>query len=171
MESRSYEFEHDENECADDYVSLDDWKPAEKKVSIVQSEWRKNKIGQNYNQRPGRDDLKKIKLHVGKKTPDYDIMNAFGITCETLLAIKKNKYSAEEGIALDDQAKIYKAFEKIENDIGLLQRAIDFIASTMFIDKISLDLYKHACKKPKLVKTEKSKKDDFDEDEEEDDIF
>ncbi len=158
MSERSYEFDPCEIDGSDkeDDVTLDSWKPSVKKKVIVQSEWRKNQIGDNFNQQPGIDELKKIYSFLNKKASDADIMKTFGITAETLVAIKKDKYSPVDGISLDNQSKIYKEFKSLTDQIATLKRMIEVMVDTMFVDKISKDEFKKACKKPKAQK--KSKK-------------
>src|SRR6185369_10416128 len=80
------------DDSQDDEVTLDNWKPTPKNDGIIQSEWRQKQIGNNFNQQPGIDELKKIDMYLKKKKSDADIMRAFGINAETLVAIKKNKY-------------------------------------------------------------------------------
>jgi len=157
MSERSYEFDP----CAldgsnkEEPVTLDSWKPSLKKKVIVQSEWRKNQIGDNFNQQPGLDELKKIYMFLNKKASDAEIMQTFGITAEMLVAIKKEKYDPVDGISLDNQSKIYKEFENLNKQLSKLKRMIDEMVNTMFTDKQSKDAFKEACKKPKPPKKAK----------------
>ncbi len=139
----------------DDDVSIDRWKPTVLRPKIVASEWRKNSIGTNYNQEPGLDELRKIQMFLKKKASDSDIMDAFGINAETLIAIKKDKYDPVYGISLDNQSKIYKEFSKIENKIDGFLRGLNYIAEIMFIDKKEKDKFKKSMKKPKKNKSAK----------------
>lgn len=168
MQEESYEFDPCEIDGSNEEpeVKMDDWKPSAKQPKIVASQWRQDQIGDNFNQQPGIDDLKKILMYINKKASDAEIMKAFGITCETLVAIKKDKYDPVDGISLDNQSKIYKEFKRLEDRIESLLRGINYIAKTMFIDKEGMDAYKKSFKKPKKVKTPKKPKvEKFDDDE------
>jgi hypothetical protein len=178
MERASYEFDP----CSidgSDKVTLDTWKPTTNKPKIVASQWRQQQIGSNFNQQPGIDELHKIHMFIKKRASDADIMHAFGISAETLVAIKKDKYDPVDGISLDNQSKIYKEFKKIEDRIDGLLRAINFIAEAMFIAKEDKAAFKKSFRKPKKLKEEiqtKSEKneisEEFSEDlDEEDDKF
>ena len=161
MGERSYEFDPCSVDGSDkeEPVTLDNWKPKAKKKVIVQSEWRKNQIGDNFNQQPGIDELKKIYMFLKKKASDAEIMQTFGIAAETLVAIKKDKYSPVDGISLDNQSKIYKEFKALTEQIAGLKRMVDVMADTMFVDKVSKDEFKKACKKPKSQKKPKKYED------------
>jgi len=135
-----------------DKVTLDTWKPTVHQPKIVASEWRQNQIGENFNQHPGIDELNKIHTYLKRKASDSDIMKAFGISAETLIAIKKDKYDPVEGISLDNQSKIYKEFKRLEDRIDSLLRGINFIADCMFTDKISKAAFKKSFRKPKKEK-------------------
>lgn len=166
MGQRSYEFDPCSIDGSDkqEEVSLDNWKPSLQKKGIVQSEWRKNQIGDNFNQQPGIDELKKIYSFLRKKASDAEIMRVFGINAETLVAIKKDKYSPVDGISLDNQSKIYKHFKSLEDKIAKLQKMIDVMVDTMFVDKIAKEEFKKLCKKPKAQKKPK-KYEDYEESE------
>ncbi len=146
----------------DDFVSIDEWKPSEKKNVVIPSSWRKKQIGDYFNQQPGLDEIKKIKRFLRQKKPDAEIMNAFGITCDVLSAIKTDRYSPVEGISLDNLSKIYKEHVRIEERINKLQRGLNYIAKVLFIDKISMGEYKKACKKPisKIIKNDNEDEDE-----------
>ncbi len=161
MGERSYEFDPCEVDGSnqEEPESLDNWKPSLKKKAIVQSEWRKNQIGDNFNQQPGIDELKKIYMFLNKKASDAEIMQTFGITAEMLVAIKKEKYDPVDGISLDSQSKIYKEFENLGKQISKLRRMIDEMVNIMFPDKEGKDAFKELCKKPKPQK--KAKKYEF----------
>ncbi len=126
----SYEFDPCSLDGSDKDVpiSIDSWKPTAKKDGIPRSDWRQQQNDGDYNQQPGLDDLKKIKIYLKKKYPDYQIMDAFGISCETLVAIKRNCYHPVGGIALDDQSKLYKHFSLIDKKISRICDALKFIS-------------------------------------------
>lgn len=111
-----------------DNITIDNWKPRAKSLCIPKSEWRKKQINGNYNSEPGIDELKKIRMYLKRKYPDYQIMDAFGINCETLVAIKKGCYGPVDGISLDNQSKIYKEFERINKKIDRFIQALRFIS-------------------------------------------
>lgn len=135
-------------EDRDDMVTLDNWKPTEKKHTdeIIQSEWRQKTIGINFNQQPGLDELRKIEAYLKKKKADSEIMKTFGIDAETLVAIKKNKYCPINGISLDNLSKIYIEFKTVKESLVKLQRGADYLASILFMSKIDLETYKYFCK-------------------------
>lgn len=163
MSEASYEFDPcsiDGSDQEDEPVTLDNWKPSENKPKIVASKWRQESIGTNFNQQPGLDELNKIHMFLKKKACDADIMKAFGISAETLIAIKKDKYDPVDGISLDNQSKIYKEFKRLEDRIESLLRGINHIAECMFTDKKSKADYKKSFKKPKKAKIEKKPKDE-----------
>lgn len=108
----------------DDHVSIHDWKPSFSKGWIIQSDWRKRKIGNDFNQQPGFDDLQKIERYIRKKYPDSEIMQSFGISAETLTAIKGKRYCPIEGISNDNLSKIHEKFKKVQANIVALQRAV-----------------------------------------------
>lgn len=162
MSEESYEFDPCTLDGSDveegDNVKMDDWKPSVQQPKIVASKWRQEQIGTNYNQQPGIDELKKILMYINKKASDAEIMNAFGITADTLIAIKKDKYDPVDGISLDNQSKIYKEFKRLEDKIDGLLRGLNHMAKIMFIDKEELGEYKKTLKKPKKAKYVKKPK-------------
>ena len=160
MSEASYEFDPCSIDGSDqeEPVTLDNWKPSSKQPKIVASKWRQEQIDGNYNQQPGIDELQKIHMYLKKKASDSEIMNAFGISSETLVAIKKDKYDPVDGISLDNQSKIYKEFKRIEDRIDSLLRGINHIAECMFIDKKSKAEYKKSFRKPKKAKAGKKPK-------------
>jgi hypothetical protein len=166
----SYEFDPcsiDESDKEEEPVTLDNWKPSTQQPKIVASQWRQDAIGTNFNQQPGLDELHKIHMFLKKKAADADIMKAFGITAETLVAIKKEKYDPIDGIALDNQSKIYKEFRKVEEKIEGFVRGLNYIAEIMFIDKEEKAKFKKSMKKPKKVKAVKKPKPEINEESEE----
>ena len=157
----SYEFDPcsiDESDKEEEPVTLDNWKPTEHKPKIIASQWRQDAIGTNFNQQPGIDELNKIHMYLKKKASDCEIMKAFGITAETLVAIKKDKYDPVDGISLDNQSKIYKEFKRLEDRIDSLLRGIDYIAECMFTTKKDKAAYKKSFKKPKKATPDKKPK-------------
>jgi DNA-binding Xre family transcriptional regulator len=153
MKEESYEFDPCSIDDSDkEAVTLDNWKPTEKKSTIVASKWRQEQIGDNFNQQPGIDELNKIHMHLKKKVSDAEIMHAFGITSETLIAIKKDKYDPVDGISLDNQSKIYKEFKRLEDRIDSLLRGINYIAECMFTTRQDKAAYKKSFRKPKKAK-------------------
>lgn len=147
----------------DEEVTLDNWKPTPKSDGIIQSKWRKKQIGNNFNQEPGLDELKKIKIHLKNKKSDSDIMQTFGINAETLVAIKRNKYCPVDGISLDNLSKIYAEFKVLENAISRLQHSSDYFAKILFIQKEDLADYKYFCRTGKEKKGNGLRIDDADD--------
>jgi len=125
MGDLSYEFDVCSVDGSDKEVTLDEWKPSVKDNSIQKSEWRKNQNNGDYDQQPGLDELKKINMYLKKDYPDSQIMDTFGISSETLVAIKRGCYDPIEGISLDNQIKIYKEFSRLNQKIGKLNRKIE----------------------------------------------
>ena len=82
--------------------------------------------------------MRKIHSHLVNNVPDSGIMDAFGINCETLIAIKKDKYCPVEGIKLDTLDKIYKHFDFTEKKLAYLYRANKYLSKLLFMDDISL---------------------------------
>jgi hypothetical protein len=73
--------------------SIDDWaRSPTSKMTIPKSEWRQKQHTGNHNQRPGLDDVRKIKRFIKRGHFDHDIMDAFDISERTLLMIKCNAY-------------------------------------------------------------------------------
>ena len=161
MSEASYEFDPCSIDGSDteeeEQVTLDNWKPS-KKAKIIPSKWRQQMIGSNFNQEPGLDELHKINGFLKKKVPDSEIMNAFGITADTLVAIKKDKYDPIDGISLDNQSKIYKEFRKVEEKMDGFLRGLNYLAETMFIDRKEKEKFIKSMKKPKRVSTAKKDK-------------
>lgn len=135
MMQTSYEFDPctlDGSEHDEDGVTLDNWKPRDKDNNLTKSQWRQVQNGCNYNQEPGLDEIKKINMYLGKKYPDHQIMDMFGIGAETLLAIKRGCYDPIDGISLDNQSKIYKEFARIQKKLDKTIDALKFIADNGF---------------------------------------
>lgn len=162
MSKSSYEFDPCEIDGSneEEQITLDSWKPTQHKPKIVASKWRQEQIGTNYNQEPGIDELNKIHMFLKKKAPDSEIMHAFGINAETLIAIKKDKYDPIDGISLDNQSKIYKEFKRLEDRIDSLLRGINYIGKCMFIDKKDEAAFKKSFKKPAKAKSGKKPKEE-----------
>jgi hypothetical protein len=71
-------------------------------------------------------------------------MQIFGITAETLVAIKNGNYSPIYGISLDSLGKIQKEFKSLHKSINQLERACDYISKIIFplkVDKSKYDSY------------------------------
>lgn len=164
MSEGTYEFDpcsidgSDMDDDLDDGVTLDNWKPSAVKPKIVASNWRQEQIGENFNQQPGIDELKKIQMFIKKKASDADIMHAFGIRADTLIAIKEERYDPVHGISLDNQSKIYNEFKRLDDKIASLLRAINHIGRIMFIEKKEIEGFKKSFKKPKTAKPGKPSK-------------
>lgn len=143
--------------------TLDDWKPSIKKSvkEIVQSQWRKNQIAKNFNQRPGTDEVKKIKTYLKNgKGGDSEIMRVFGINAETLIAIKKGNYHPVDGILPERSLSRYQ-LERLET----LEKAVKFISDVLFIDDLAMAQFQEACGQTEKVKKAVKEYEDFDEEE------
>lgn len=150
MSEASYEFDPCSIDGSDEEeLSIDTWKPKTHKKPIVQSEWRKNRIGKDFNQLPDLDDLRKIYMFMKKKVSDAEIMQTFGITAETLVSIKEDRYHPVDGMELSNLSKIYKEFDRLEEKIDKVWRGVKFIADTMFVDDEGKEAFKKSLKKPK----------------------
>lgn len=135
MDKRSYEFDPCEIDGSNKIEeTLDNWRPKEKTNQLKISQWRLKQNGENCNKSPGLDDLKKIMMHLKNKKSDSDIMKAFGIASETLVAIKREKYDPVDGISLDNQSKIYKEFERLEKNIIKIMSSLDYLCDILLID-------------------------------------
>ena len=115
-----------------DEISIDDWKPNIPEKKLVQSKWRKETIGDNYNQDVGLDELRKINVAIKKKFTDHEILKAYGITAETLVRIKEGKLNPETGnmrgkLDMDNNFDEMLAMRK---KISVLQTRIYGITST-----------------------------------------
>jgi hypothetical protein len=149
MNDKSYFFDPcdlDEEDKLDDGITLDNWKPRDRKKGLVQSDWRQNQIGKDFDQQPGIDDITKIESFLRKKVSDPEIMKYFGISADTLVAIKKGTYCPVEGIHLDNLSKIQKEFKTITRKLSLLQRGADYISKILFISEEDLKQYNDYCK-------------------------
>ncbi len=123
---------NDESCPFEEEVTLDNWKPSEKVRTLQKSQWRSDKNSSGGNEQPGLDELRKINMFLKQKYPDHQIMDAFGITSETLVAIKRNCYDPVEGISLDNQSKIYKEFRRIEKALDEFFEVFKFLADNCF---------------------------------------
>lgn len=130
----SYEFDPCTIDGSDkeEEVTLDSWKPSAKVTSLPKSEWRQKQNDGNFNQQPGIDELKKINMCLKRKYPDHQIMDAFGISCETLVAIKRGCYGPIDGISLDNQSKISKEFARIDKKLERFLDGFKFLADNVF---------------------------------------
>ena len=99
-------------------------------------------------------------MHLKKKISDAEIMKAFGITAETLVAIKRHKYDPIDGISLDNQSKIYKQFSSLQEQIESQMRGLNHLADIIFrfVDKKEKEEFKKSFKKPKRAKAIKKDK-------------
>lgn len=138
-------------------ITLDNWKPKKKEIDIIFSEWRQQQIGHDFNQHPGTDEIKKIKMHLKKNVPNHKIMEAFGITAETLVAIKTGNYDPIYGISLDSLSKIQQTFEFLEKKINRLDRACEYIAKNVFVSEENKEKYKKYYLQEKITKAKKIK--------------
>lgn len=143
-------------------ITLDNWKPSTQKKHIQKSEWREKQNNGDFNQSPGIDELYKINMYLKKKYPDSEIMDVFGITSETLVAIKRNCYDPIDGISLDNQSKIYKEFVKVNKKLSSFYGAFKLLADTLDIKDESIRLTLKAI----IGKPEKKKKEDIEDEEE-----
>jgi hypothetical protein len=149
----------DKEDLEEEKITLDNWKPTKKEPdTLKQSEWRKLQNGNNFNQEPGIDELKKIEMYLKKKKADAEIMNAFGINAETLIAIKRDKYCPVHGIHLDNLSKIYQEFKSIDQKISYIKRATHYLGNVLFIEQDALEEYKYYCKTGKMKKKGKEDK-------------
>lgn len=145
--------EDDVEEDDEEEMTIDKWKPKQKQRSIVQSNWRKKLIGNDFNRNPGIDDLKKIKMYLNKKYPDFEIMETFGVNADTLAAIKKNKYCPVDGISLDNLSKIHNAFDLLEKHVTKVKRGIKYLSDILFIDPDELKKFNDFCNKKDIKKS------------------
>lgn len=164
---RSYAFDPCSIDGSDqEEVTLDSWKPSVKKDNLVMSEWRQTQNANSHDLSPGIDELKKIAAYLKKKKSDSDIMKAFGISSETLVAIKRGCYSPVDGISLDNQSKIHKEFVRLQKNLDKLKDTLLFIGEIMFTDdEMHKEFKKKLGLKPKKAKTAEET-DDEEEDEE-----
>jgi hypothetical protein len=118
-----------------DTVTLDNWAPSEKVSAVPKSQWRQEQNKGDFNQHPGLDELRKINKYLKKGYPDHQIMESFGITSETLVAIKRECYSPVTGISLDNQSKIYKEFARIDKKLDRVFAAFKLLSDNVFDSK------------------------------------
>lgn len=152
---RSYAFDPCTIDGSDkkEITIIDSWKPgAKKKDSLVMSQWRLNQNGNSHDLSPGIDELKKISVHLKNKHSDCDIMKLFGISSETLVAIKRGCYCPVDGISLDNQSKIHKEFMRLEKMLDKIKEALIF----MFAEEKNFDEFK----KKLGIKSKKEKEDE-----------
>lgn len=138
--------------------SLDDWKPKQKFKRLVISKWREEYNEGKIDGDASLDDVEKIKSYIKKGYGDAEIMGAFAISCETMIAIKNNSYTPGDGIQRDLDS-VYNEFlnfredmkervTKLEHDRKVLleykkdtqkrierfYRTFEFISDIMFVD-------------------------------------
>lgn len=162
MINKSYEFDpcsiDDSND--EEEITLDNWKPTHQQPKIIQSKWRKEQIGENLNQEPSLDDIKKISFYIKKKIPDVEIMQTFGINSDTLVAIKRHRYSPTEGISYDTFCEIPFGFARIEDEVSYLRRGLEYISKVLFIQEEDKKMFIQYCEnknKPKNSRKYKKK--------------
>lgn len=122
-----------------DQISIDTWKPTITPSHIIQSDWRKKEIGDNFDGRPSLDDLLKIRKHLKRLVPDYQIMQTFGISANTLMAIKRDKYCPVDGILTDNfmtqleefKKQISSDFRETRRKVTALEKRISTLAAMM----------------------------------------
>jgi hypothetical protein len=163
--SNSYYFDPCSVDGSDqDEVSLDNWRPSAKSKTVPKSQWRQEQIDGNYNQQPGLDELKKIHMYLKKKYPDHQIMDAFGISSETLVAIKRDCYSPVDGISLDNQSKIYKKFNQLDKKIEKIIEALQLLTEVFAPkDTVKRMAFKTLVGKQKRVSSKEKARDDEEE--------
>jgi hypothetical protein len=137
-----------EDDFEEEEISIDDWKPREKSSipKLVQSEWRRKLIGNDFNQEPDIDDVKKIKMYIKKKCSDAEIMATFGISADVLIAIKKNRYDPGDGIRADYIDKIYKVLKEQAAINKQTSKALEFISGAIFNTSEQIKAYKEHLK-------------------------
>ena len=153
MSTATYEFDPCTIDGSDKEVTLDNWKPSVKTESAPKSEWRQKQNDGKFNQDPGIDELKKITMYLKRKYPDHEIMTIFGISCETLVAIKRNCYSPVEGISLDNQSKIYKEFARLDKKLDLVMETLTVFSES---DSVKRKAFKEIFSPKKPKKKEKA---------------
>lgn len=137
MQELSYEFDPCSLDGSDqdvNYVSIDDWTPRVVPPRVPKSDWRAAQNNGCHDNQPGIDDINKIKMYIKKRFADAQIMDVFGITAETLVAIKNNHFCPIEGITLDNQSKIYNEFNKITKITNKLYEALAYLSDTLLLE-------------------------------------
>lgn len=140
----SYEFDPctlDGSDQDDDFVSIDDWRPTPRNQKVPKSEWRQVQNAGNNDIQPGIDEINKIKGYVKKRLPDCQILEAFGITSETLVAIKRDKYCPLDGISLDNQSKIYNKFQEIQKNYDKIFDVLAYLGEVLIFEGHYSDCY------------------------------
>lgn len=143
----SLDREDENREDVSEEITLDDWKPRKKGNKLIKSDWRRKQNGNDHNLQPSFDDVKKIKVYLQKRYPDIEIMEAFAISGDTLVAIKKDKYCPVEGILFDDLELVFDEIKNIKSAIKKLQKETSYIATNFFNDPDELKKFKLACKR------------------------
>jgi hypothetical protein len=159
------------NEIDKEEITLDNWKPNPPNKKLIQSEWRKNQIGENYNQEVFRDDLKKIQTAIQKKFPDHEIMQTYGINAQTLVDIKERRINPGNGIIkgslctgsdVSDFGSIKKTISAIQTRLYGIGCAFRELAKILFEDKETQEEFLKLLEK-KRGKVKSRNKDDEEE--------
>lgn len=141
----------------DKEISIDEWKPSEKSNKIIQGEWRKKLIGDNFDQTPSLDDFKKIKMYLKREHSDSEIMGVFGINANTLMAIKEGRFCPIDGIELDNLSKVYNEFQRIDKRANKMEVSIKYLVKFLFKTPEELEKYNEFCKEEGRKKNKNSK--------------
>lgn len=113
--------------------SIEDWRPSViKRRTVPISAWRQAQIAGNYNQKVGARDLKKIQGFIKRGAPEFEILESFGISAETLIAIKKNRYEAGTGIVDDRVEFVLEDIKPLLKKAHKYRKALDSIAVNLF---------------------------------------
>lgn len=123
-------------------ITLENWQPTLQKSQLIPSKWRLKIVKNNPNQHPDKNELLKIRRYIKRRVSDCEIMTAFGLSAETMIAIKKNNYDPIEGVGMDSQYKIIREFKEINFKIEALYRGMHFIASKIFTEKEQMDEFR-----------------------------
>lgn len=130
----------------DEWGSLDDWKPAPKKMIFrAPSEWRK---AQNQRQcgAPSLDDVQKIKAHLRSWTPKKEIMETFGISSYTLKLIMRNRYlpydtnyaSLSQEKKVEVKQRIAEDFQEMMDEIRIEYNLSETMFNVLFFDMLGV---------------------------------
>jgi hypothetical protein len=132
------------------------------KKKVVPSNWRTKRNAGNFNIEPGFDDLKHINRYIKKGAPDFEIMEAFGLSARTMQAIRENRYSSVDGISQDNIKKIQQEFLYINKQVTMLTKALTKLVDTIFIDKDSMNEFMKDTKFQRYSIHTKKRPDPFD---------
>jgi hypothetical protein len=152
----------------DDEVTLDTWKPSTPEKKLIPSKWRQEQMGNNYNQDVGGDELKKIKSALNKKFPDHEIMQAYGISAQTLVDIKEGRINPHAGITrgtlntvneFDEINSILKKISAVQARLYGINCAFRELAKILYGDKDQQKEFLKLLEK-KRINAKKEPKDD-----------